>query len=83
MRTEVNGRLLDAQNVDSVEQGAGEELATRAAVGLAPRLREVSDVADGDVGGDGLRGIPVLRLRLISVESDHRPFEAEASRSRR
>jgi len=71
MRAEVNGRLLDAQDIDPVEQGAREELSARPAFCLAPGLGQILDVADRDIGWNVVRSLASLGRSLLLVETIH------------
>ena len=76
MRVEVNGRLLDPQHVDPVEQGAREELAAGATFGLPPGLGQLLHVADRDVRWDVVQSLTSLGRRLLMVETSHRLLES-------
>ncbi len=75
VRAEVDGRFLDPENVDPVEQRAGEELTARATFGLPPRFGQFLDITDCDVGWDVVRSLPGLGRRLLLVEASHGLFE--------
>ncbi len=76
VRAKVDGRLLHPQDVDPVEERARQELASRASFGLPPCLRQVSDVADRDIGWDVVQSLTSLGRHLFLVEASHCPFES-------
>ncbi len=64
-------RLPDAQDLDATEQRAREELAAGSALGLAPGLGQLPDVADRDLARDGLGGRGLGRRRLLAIKAGH------------